>query len=653
MNSKSHEAFAELERGVHAALETYSNVHRGSGYNAVVTSQLFDQARDIVLEHLGLKKGNYVVIFCTHRRAEILKAKLKPGSYKCISNNDIGLPFGVWALAVERKALPKGTPFQTGGGTTRLVSVDWVIWAKAPDKFEAGTPAIINIIAFAKALLLIQQFGDDTFREVNIQKLTAAEILYHDELEGYQGQELLDKLRLTLIGRSTLVPTTDGHKPFIKLDNAASTPTFAPVWNAVRQAWQQPVQVQQEIVIEVKSVCSKVLGAPAARYDVIFTSNTTEAINLAAESLSNENLQDVEPVVLNTFLEHSSNDLPWRMIPNTTLIRLSVDNEGFVDVNELETLLEAYNVKGLHGKKRIRLVAISGASNVLGVCNNLADISRIVHRFEAKLLVDAAQLVAHRKVDMEGTDIDYLAFSAHKVYAPFGCGVLVVKKGMLTFNSAELEHIRSSGEENIGGIAALGKALVLLQRVGLDLIREEEKALTSKILHGMAQIPGLKVYGIGDPASPKLDHKVGVVVFGLKGMMADKVAKELTVRSGIGLRSGCHCAHIIIKRLLGISPTLEQFQRLIVTLFPKLNLPGLVRVSLGIENTEKDVEILIQTLGKIAGQPQNTPDKLPASVVKGTQSLSKSEVQQQIYDLTKAAALRVYSQLPKDSSSAL
>jgi selenocysteine lyase/cysteine desulfurase len=638
---------------VHTALETYSNVHRGSGFNAVVTSHLFDQARDIVLEYLGLKKGNYVVIFCTQRRAEILKAQLKPGSYKCISGNDTGLPLGVWALAVERKALPKGTPFQTGGGTTRLVSVDWVIWAKAPDKFEAGTPAIINIIAFAKALLLIQQFGDDIFREVNIQKLTAAEILYHDELEGYQGQELLDKLRHTLIGRSTLVPTNEGLKPFINFDNAASTPTFMPVWNAVSQAWQQPVQVQQEIVNEVKSICSKVLGAPAARYDVIITSNTTDAINLAAESLSNEITQDVESVFLNTFLEHSSNDLPWRMIPNTSLIRLPVDNEGFVDVNELETLLEAYNVKGLHGKKRIRLVAISGASNVLGVCNNLADISRIVHRFEAKLLVDAAQLVAHRKVDTEGTDIDYLAFSAHKVYAPFGCGVLVVKKGMLTFNSAELEHIRSSGEENIGGIAALGKALVLLQRVGLDLVREEEKALTSKVLHGMAQIPGLKVYGIGDPASPKLDHKVGVIVFGLKGMMADKVAKELTLRSGIGLRSGCHCAHIIIKRLLGISPGLEQFQRLIVTLFPKLSLPGLVRVSLGIENTEKDVEILIQTLGKIAGQPQIIPDKLPASVVKGTQSLSKSEVQQQIYDLTKAAALRVYSQPQKNSSPAL
>lgn len=644
MNSKSKEAFAELERGVHTALETYSNVHRGSGYNPMVTTHLFEKARDIILEYLGLNKGKYVAVFCSLRRAEILKAQLKPGSYTCISSNDIGLPLGVWALAVERNALPKGTPFQTGGGTTRLVSVDWVIWAKAPDKFEAGTPAIVNIIAFAKALLLIQQAGIDTFRDVNTQKQTAAEILYHDELEGYLGQELLDKLPLTLIGRNTLVPTSEGLRPFINLDNAASTPTFAPVWNAVRQAWHQPVQVHHEIVNEVKSICSKVLGAPAANYDVIFTTNTTEAINLAAESLSNENEKDFEPVVINTILEHSSNDLPWRMIPNVPLIRLLVDDEGFVDVDELDALLAAYNEKGLHGKKRIRLVAISGASNVLGVCNNIVDISRIVHHYGARLLVDAAQMVAHRKVDMEESGIDYLAFSAHKVYAPFGCGVLVAKKGMLTFSFAEMERIRSSGEENIGGVAALGKALVLLQRVGMDLIREEEKALTRKVLKGMAQIAGLKIYGIEDPDSPKLDHKVGVIVFGLKGMMADKVAKELTFRSGIGVRSGCHCAHIIIKRLLGISRMLEQFQRVIVTLFPKLNLPGLVRVSLGIENSEVDVEILIQTLRRIAGQPRAINGKNSASVEKGTQSLDIPDVQQQINDMMKAAALKVYTQ---------
>ena len=233
-------------------------------------------------------------------------------------------------------------------------------------------------------------------------ELTAAEILYHDELEQYSGRELLDNLRQTLIGRGVCVPTVEGTRPFINLDNAASTPTFTPIWDAVCRTWRQPRQVQQEIIQEVKSICAAALGAPLTDYDVIFTSNTTEAINLVAESLRNEAEPGIETVVLNTLLEHNSNELPWRMVPGVSLIRLPVDDEGFMDLNELETLLRAYNQEGRHGKKRIRLVAVSGASNVLGTFNDLAEISRIVHRYGARLLVDAAQLVAHRKVEMAG-----------------------------------------------------------------------------------------------------------------------------------------------------------------------------------------------------------------------------------------------------------
>jgi len=444
-------AFAELERGVHAALETYSNVHRGSGHNSMVTTHLFEQARDIVLEYLGLNKGKYLVIFCTTRRAATLTAQLEPGSYQSVSSQDIGLSLGVMALAVARKALPGGIPFQTGGGTTRLVSPGWVIWAKAPDRFEAGTPAIVNVIAFAKALRLIRQFENDVFKDTTAEKFSATDLLYHDELDEYSGRKLMDELRKSQIGQNVLVPTVEGSRPFINLDNGASTPTFTPVWNAVCQTWRQPRQLQQEIIHEVRSICANVLGAPLAVYDVIFTSNTTEAINIAAESLSKDFGDGTDTIVLNTLLEHNSNDLPWRMIPHFSLIRLQVDAEGFVDLNELETILCAYNQEGRYGKKRIRLVAVSGASNVLGIFNNLAEICQIVHRYGARLLVDGAQLVAHRKIAVEECGIDYLAFSAHKVYAPFGCGVLVVKKGLLTFNSAELELIRSSGEENAGG----------------------------------------------------------------------------------------------------------------------------------------------------------------------------------------------------------
>jgi selenocysteine lyase/cysteine desulfurase len=333
------------------------------------------------------------------------------------------------------------------------------------------------------------------------------------------------------------------------------------------------------------------------------------------------------------------------MIPGFSLVRLSVDAEGFIDLNELETLLCAYNKKGQHGKKRIKLVAVSGDSNVLGVFNDLSEISRIAHLYGAKLLVDAAQLVAHRKVEMEKCGIDYLAFSAHKAYAPFGSGVLVARKRLLNFSHAELELIQSSGEENAGGIAALGKALVLLQRIGLDLIQREEQALTGRALCGLAQIPGLKIYGIKDQDSPRFAQKGGVIVFGLKDLLPNRVAKELAEQGGIGVRYGCHCAHLLIKHLLNIHPLLALLQGLILTLFPQVALPGLTRVSLGIENSAEDVDTLIHVLGKIARQPRAGGDRQFAFKHSETPTLSQTDVQQQMNDFVRAAARRVYTPL--------
>jgi selenocysteine lyase/cysteine desulfurase len=637
------EVFYELEQAVYAALETYSNVHRGSGHNSMVTTHLFEHARTIVLEYLGLKKGKYVVIFCTKRGSKALKSKIKTKYYQSISSEKIGLPLGVWALAVDRKALPGGAPFQAGGGTARLVSPDWIVWDNAPDRFEAGTPAIINIIAFARALCLILQSGNEIFRNPATENLTASEILYHDDLEKFSGKELLDELRKTMIGSGVRVPTVNGVRPYINLDNSASTPTFTPVWNAVRQTWRQPGEIHEEIIHEVKSICSKAFGAPMSEYDVIFTSNTTEAINLAAESLSRESGLDTEPVVLTTLLEHSSNDLPWRLV-SSSLIRLSINNEGFVDLSEMDTILSEYNHKSLYGNKRIKIVAISSASNVLGVYNNLEEISRIVHRYGARLLVDAAQMVAHRKIEMEQSGIDYLAFSAHKVYAPFGTGALLVRKGLLNFSPDELQQIKSSGEENVGGIAALGKALVLLQRIGMDLIREEEQVLTKHLLICLLQIPGITIYGIKDPDSPSFTQKGGVILFGLKGIMANNIAEELAIQGGIGIRYGCHCAHILIKHLLGVGPLLQRFQRIIVILFPGLRLPGLARVSLGIGNTVEDVDTFIHLLGKIAGKTGALPHKPSDPLQKVTQTLPKSVVKKQIKGFIRAASLRVYSQ---------
>jgi selenocysteine lyase/cysteine desulfurase len=414
--------------------------------------------------------------------------------------------------------------------------------------------------------------------------------------------------------------------PYINLDNSASTPTFVPIWNAVCNTWRQPEETQKEVIQEVRSVCAGALGASLHKYDIIFTSNTTEAINLVAESIRKDFEEGTEPVVLNTLLEHSSNDLPWRMIPGYSLIRLPIDDEGIVDLNELETLLIAYNQNAIHGKKRIKLVAVSGASNVLGICNDLAEISWIVHQYKADLLVDAAQLVAHRKIGMEGCGIDYLAFSAHKLYAPFGSGVLMARKGLLNFSPDELKTIKSSGEENPGGIAALGKALILLQRISLDLIQKEEQELTVLLLNGMRKIAGLTIYGVKNSESPRFTSKLGVIVFGMKNMMPNRVASELADRSGIGVRYGCHCAHILVKHILNVPPFLERFQRILLKLFHGIRLPGLTRVSLGIENTEEDIDTFIRVLGSIA-----TKTVLPKDDLKLQMNNFVNEMEQKVY----------------------
>jgi selenocysteine lyase/cysteine desulfurase len=635
LKGKSNNPFEELVRCVYAALEIYSNVHRGSGHFSMATTHLFEKAREIILEYFGLDKGKYVVIFCSQQGAETLKKTLNRNDFQCISGNDFGLRLGVRALAVLREALPKGAPIHPGGGTARLFAPGWVIWAEAPKRFEAGTPSIINIIALAIALQEKRKNGEWNLAQFKNVQNSAHEIIYNDELTGYKGKELLDELGKTLIGRSKQVPTSNGGASFVNFDYAASTPSFEPVWNAVKQTWRQNETVQHEIVREVKTVCAKMLGAPLSDYDVIFTSNTTEAINLVAGSFAKDSKNGSEPVVLTSVLEHSSNDLPWRTIPNGTVLRLSIDKEGFYDLNELERLLKEYNAEKKHGNKQIVLVALNGASNVLGSFNNLPKIAQIVHNYGAKFLVDAAQLVAHFSVNMAESGIDFLAFSGHKVYAPFGSGALVAKKGILKYDEKEMETIRNSGEENAGGIAGLGKALVLLQRVGLELIRNEEQELTAYTLNRMSKIRGIRIHGIKDPGSPQFSRKGGVIVFDLRQIMPQKIATELAEKGGIGVRSGCHCSHILVKNIVGVGPFIERLQWLILQVFRKLELPGVTRVSFGIGSSKAEVDILIRVLEKIGEKSRDNKN--------GSAVLTKTAMQKQMTEFEKSISERVYS----------
>lgn len=607
VNEVSVRAFKKLEQGVRSALETYSNVHRGTGHFSVITTALFEQARKIILESLGLDNKEYLAVFCSPYGSELLKKQLHHNNYKMISSRDIGLPLGLRVLAIRKSALPKGVPFQTGGSVAKMVSPGFVIWADAPQKFEAGTPCIINAIAFALAIIVNHQYGNGCFMSHNKDVLSASEILYQDELSQYTGLKLLSELEKMLIGRDLSVPTRDGDTSYINFDNAASTPTFLPVWQVVEKVWRQSGKVHLEITRMVRDIIADFLGASQENFEIIFTCNTTEAINMAARFVQNQYKDDSEFVILNTLLEHNSNELPWRYIPGATLIRLSVDKDGFVNPDELDMILKKYNHNGIYGKKRIRIVAISGASNVLGTFNDIQTLSSIAHKYGARVLVDGAQLVAHRTVNIDKWGIDYFAFSGHKVYAPFGSGVLLVRKELVSNDSAELQKIRDSGEENVTGIAALGKVISLLQRVGMDIIEEKERILVSRLLKGLSGIKGIEIYGIKDPDSEKFNQKGGIVSFSLKKVPHNVVARELAERGGIGIRYGCFCTHLLIKHLLKLPPALQVVQNVILTLVPRVSnlIPGLVRVSFGIENEIIDVERFIVVLEGIIREPNS------------------------------------------------
>jgi selenocysteine lyase/cysteine desulfurase len=156
----------------------------------------------------------------------------------------------------------------------------------------------------------------------------------------------------------------------------------------------------------------------------------------------------------------------------------------------------------------------------------------------------------------------------------------------------------------------MGKAFSILQKIGLDIIMEEEQILTKKTIDVLSQINGIKIHGIKNTELPLLLQRGGVISFSFKNFMPDVVAKELA-RNGIGVRYGCHCAHILIKHLLKIPPSLERLQKVIVKVFPRIVLPGVVRVSFGIGTSKEDIDVFTRVM---AGFSKNTAGSLDSNI---------------------------------------
>ena len=425
----------------------------------------------------------------------------------------------------------------------------------------------------------------------------------------------------TVVGANTEVPVYDGRRVrYVNLDSAASTPALSRVHSAVEDflPWYSSVhrgsgyksRLSTHLYEHARDVVMRFVNGNATTHEVVFVRNATEALNLLAYHL----VLEADELVLTTRMEHHSNLLPWYRHAYE-IVELLPD--GRIDIADLERRLQE------HGGK-VRLVTVSGASNVTGVMNDIRQIAKIVHQHHALLAVDAAQLLPHRAFTMgNGTDadrVDIVAFSGHKLYAPYGSGALVVPATLFTRGEPMLvgggsaclltrsgitwatgPDLEEAGSPNVIGVVAMAAALEELMRYGMEKVASHERELSLYTAQRLRQIPGLVLYG---PSWDRFIHgdedRLGVFSFNMDGMPYGKVAAILANEWGIGVRSGCFCAHMYVAQLLGFTDeTAGQLRDQVDAGLP-IDLPGMVRASLGIANTKDDIDRLASGLMAIA-----------------------------------------------------
>ena len=326
---------------------------------------------------------------------------------------------------------------------------------------------------------------------------------------------------------------------------------------------------------------ARFINAPAAR-QVIYTRNTTESINLVAYTWARASLQAGD-LVIATEMEHHSNLVPWHMLAAERGIKLEfipVTADGLLDLDEYRKLLTL-------GPK---LVAFTHMSNVLGTINPAKEMIRLAHETGAITLLDGAQSVPHFAVDVQGLDVDFLVFSAHKMVGPTGIGVLYGKKDLLDAmppfmgggDMIKTVHLRSftantipykfeAGTPAIAEAVGFGAAVDYLTSIGMDAIAAHEHAITEYALERLEEIPGLRLFG------PTADKKGGVASFVLDGIHPHDVAQILD-SDGIAVRAGHHCAQ---------------------PLHEKFNIPATSRASFYLYSTTEEVDKLVDGIYKV------------------------------------------------------
>lgn len=331
------------------------------------------------------------------------------------------------------------------------------------------------------------------------------------------------------------------------------------------------------------------------------------------------------PLVVVTTMEHHSNLIPWMEAVghhNLRAVRI-VPEDGTLDLEDLERVLE-------RDGSRVRLVAVTGVSNVTGIINPIDRIAKLAHSVGAEILVDGAQWVPHAKVEMHAPgreSIDYLVLSGHKLYAPGSRGALIgslqtlsgrrcvtdVGGGMVEYVTLDEFEIKDevtareeAGTPNIPGSIAMGLVAETLSAIGMELVAEREHRLTEALLARLARIRGVTVYGSTDIARVP---RAGVVSFNVEGLSHGLVAAYLNDFHAICVRDGCFCAHPYVKALMRIDDQTEASYRREMLCGDRRNIPGMVRASLGIYSTNDDVEALGLALEQLVSRREEIRTK--------------------------------------------
>lgn len=385
------------------------------------------------------------------------------------------------------------------------------------------------------------------------------------------------------------------NKPLVYLDNASTTQKPKQVIDAltnyynnynanIHRSVYSIAEEATEAYEKVRDKVAKFLNI-SKREEIIFVRGTTEGINLVAYAWGRKYIKEGD-IIVTTEYEHHSNIVPWQLLvkeKGAKLEYIEIDDNGELILDQLDKYLATGKVK---------LVVFSLMSNVLGTISDAEKIISKCHEAGVKTLVDAAQAVPHMSVDVTKLGCDFFAFSAHKMLGPTGIGVLWVRKSVLetmdpfhgggdmirevhkyetTWN--DLPYKFEAGTPNIAGVIGFGSAIDYLSQLGMETVRKHEMELTQYALDKMSQIKGIVIYGPKD-----VSKRGGVISFNFHDVHPHDVA-TIVDREGIAIRSGHHCAQVLME---------------------KLNVAATNRASFYIYNTKQDVDKLIQSLGKVS-----------------------------------------------------